>query len=122
MVSVFQYITVAQLEAYSGIDYSVLDATFTNTIIDTQISIAEYLVNDIKRQSYTSAPGDVVAATYLLSKILMNNMMIEFGYGAEGEVIEDVASNEEVRKMLSGLASKKYDYKLVNDVTSGFFN
>jgi len=123
MVSEYEYITVAELEGYSGIDYSALDATFTDTVIEEQIGIAERICNGIKRGSYTSTtvPDDVEAATFLMSKRLMNNLMIEFGYGAPGETVAQVV-DEVIIKMLAALSPKKYDYKLVSDVTSGFFN
>lgn len=118
--SEYGYITVAQLEAHTGVDYSVLDATFTDGVIEAQISLAERIANDIKRQSYSTAPDDVVAATYLMAKRLMNNLMIEFGYGSEEDQIVQVL-DEMVVHILSGLSSKKYDYKLITNVTSRFF-
>lgn len=122
MASDYEYITVAELETYTGIDYSAKDATFTNGVIEAQISLAERIVNDIKRGSYSGTiPDDVVAATYLLSKRLMNNLMIEFGYGSEGDQIIQVL-DDVVIHLLSGLSSKKYDYKLITNITSRFFD
>ena len=122
MVSEYEYITVAELEAYSGMDYSAIDSLFTNTVIEAQISNAERIVNGIKRSSYTGTiPDDVEAATYILSQRLMNNMIIEYGYGFEGEikvqVIDDV-----IIKILSLSNAAKYDYKLRADVTNNFFD
>jgi len=123
MVSEYEYITVAELETYTGIDYSALLATFTNGVIEAQISNAERICNGIKRGSYTSTtvPDDVEAATYLMSQRLMRNLIIEFGYGNEGEEKVQVI-DEVVIKMLAALSPKKYDYKLRTDVTSNFFS
>lgn len=122
MVSIYQYITVAELEAYTGMDYSAIDALFTNTVIEAQISNAERMVNGIKRQSFSvTPPDDVEAATYIMSQRLMNNMIIEYGYGFEGEIkvqiIDDV-----IIKILSLTSAAKYDYKLRTGVTNNFFD
>ena len=121
MVSIYQYITVAELEAYTGMDYSAIDALFTNTVIEAQISNAERMVNGIKRTSYTTVPDDVEAATYILSQRLMNNMIIEYGYGFEGEIKVQVI-DEVIIKILSALSAAKYDYKLRTSVTDNFFD
>ena len=50
MVSEYEYITVAELEAYSGIDYSGVDALFTNAVIEEQISTQQTIDTVIKLQ------------------------------------------------------------------------
>lgn len=120
MVSEYEYITVAELEAYTAIDYSVIDASFTNTVIEAQISIAERTANDLAGTSYATAPDDVVAATYLMAKRLMNNLIIEFGYGSEGETVAQVV--DDIVLGLLKETSAKYDYKLKTGVTDRFWD
>lgn len=121
MASDYSYIIVADLEAYHGdIDY---DAQFglDDGVVEANISLAERNVNKIKRTSYSGTiPDFVKSATLLMAKRLMNNLIIEFGYGSEGEeqvkVIDDV-----VLGILSD-TSTKYDYKLIKNVTSWFLD
>ena len=120
MVSEYEYITVADLEAYSAIDYSAKAAVFTNAVIEAQISYAERLANFEKKQSYTSAPDEVVAATLEMAKTAMNNLIIEFGWGAEGETISRVL-DDEIKGLLHE-STAKLDYKLLTGVTDRFWD
>lgn len=120
MVSEYEYITVAELETYTGIDYSAVDALFINGVIEGRISMAERIINKIKKTSYTAAPDDVVAATYILSQRLMNNLMIEYGYGFEGEITVQVV-DDVILYLLTGSQPLKYDYKLRTGATDRFF-
>ena len=80
MVSEYEYITVAELEAYTGVDYSVVNAKYTGTYIDAQISIAERFINTQLPGTTPTATDGVIGATYLLSKRLMLNSMIADGH------------------------------------------
>ena len=111
MATEYEYITVAQLESYAALDYSTIDAAFTNTVIEARISYCERIANDIKRQSYTSAPDDVVAATYLMSMRAMHNLMMEHGYGDEGEMMVQII-DEEILHILDD-STARHDYKLL---------
>ncbi len=120
MASEYAYITVANLETFMGeinleTVYGYIDAT-----VEVQISQAEKYVNDIKKQTYSGTiPDDVVAATKLMAKRLLNNLMIEDGMGGEGEQPVEVV--DDLILMLLADTSKKYDYKLITNVTSRFF-
>jgi len=121
MVSQYGYITVQDLEDYAIYDYSARDKRYTKIVIEAQISQAERLVNDYKRQSYSGTiPDDVKTATLYISKKLMNNILIEDGYGREGEEIDMNLVDNFVREILTD-SSKKYDFKLKTNVTSRFF-
>ncbi len=121
MASDYEYITVANLEAYHGdINY---DTQFglDDGVVEANISLAERNVNKIKKTSYSGTiPDFAISATLLMAKRLMNNLIIEFGFGSEGEqpvkVIDDV-----VLGILSDTATK-YDYKLIKNVTSWFLD
>jgi len=120
MVSEYQYITVADLESYHG-DINYNDQFgLDDGVVEANISLAERNVNKIKRTSYTGTiPDDVVAATLLMAKRLMNNLIIEFGYGSEGEQIVPII-DELVLNILSDTTTK-YDFKLIRNITSRFF-
>ena len=80
MVSTYEYITVAELEAHTGVDYSVVNAKYTGTVIDAQISIAERFVNTQLPGTTPTATDGVIAATLLLSERLMLNKMVADGH------------------------------------------
>lgn len=72
MASTYGYITVANLEAKTGLDYSVIDATYTDGVIEGIITQAERWVNEFCGQTFTGTiPDGVVAATLELSEYLM---------------------------------------------------
>ena len=119
MTSEYEYITVTDLESYHGdIDYNT-QFGFDDGVVEANISLAERQANKIKRKTYATAPDDVVAATLLMAKRLMNNLIIEFGFGSEKDQIVQVI-DDMVLNLLSG-TSTKYDYKLITNVTSRFF-
>ena len=79
MGSTYGYITVAQLEAYTGINYETTSAVYTDAFVEAQISIAERVVNAM----CVVAPGvtdGVFAATMILSERFMRNVMITDGF------------------------------------------
>jgi len=78
-MSEYGYITVANLEAYTGINYETTSATYTDAFVAAQISVAERFVNAM----CISAPGKtdgVIAATYILSERFMRNIMFVDGF------------------------------------------
>lgn len=77
--SEYGYITVAELEAYTGIDYSAIDVGYTNVFIEAQITIAEKFVNSICIEAPGATDGSE-AATFILSERLMRNVMVVDGY------------------------------------------
>ena len=121
MASEYGYTTVTILENYHGdINYE-SQYSFDDTTVEAQISLAERNVNGIKNTSYSGTiPDDVKSATLLMAKRLMNNLIIEFGYGSEGdelvEVIDDI-----VMGLLTD-TSRKHDFKLIENVTSRFWD
>lgn len=76
MVSLYQYCTVAELEAYAGVDYS-LYSGYTDTVIEANISQAERLVNGYMGISFTGTIPDIIKYTALeLARRTMFNLMI----------------------------------------------
>lgn len=88
MVSTYGYITVAVLESFAGVDYSGINAKYTDSLIEAQITLAEEIINTLTNTTFTGAVTDGVrSAAKILSKRLMNNLLIVDGYGKDGEVI-----------------------------------
>ena len=84
MASEYGYITVANLEAYTGINYETTSATYTDAFVLAQISIAERVVNAI----CIVAPGVTdasFAATMILSERFMRNVMFIDGFAKQAE-------------------------------------
>lgn len=122
MVSAYEYITADELEAYAGKDYSTIDSKYTSSIIEANISQAERIVNEYKKNTYSGTiPDDVKAATLIISRQLMKNMLIEDGHGAREDwvVIENFVTR--VCQVLLRDSATKYDIKIISDITSHFF-
>jgi len=83
MGSTYGYITVTQLEAYTGIDYGTTKATYTDTLVEAQISIAERVVRALSIDPPTTATDEVFTATMILSERFMRNVMITDGFADE---------------------------------------
>lgn len=82
MVSTYEYITLAELESDTGIDYSTVDtAFFTDAAVDLTITLAERRVNGYlgvsSKQSVTDA---IKSATLTIAGFFMDNQMKHRGY------------------------------------------
>lgn len=78
MVSVYQYISVQDLEDYTVKDYSTVDSKYINSVIETWITQAERLVNSTTHQSYVAPiPDHIVSATLLIAQKVANNRLID---------------------------------------------
>ena len=85
MVSVYGYLTLANLELFTGIDYSVVNPTaLADTNVEMNITTAEELINGFlgvsTAQTVTSA---ISSSTKLLSGWLLNSLMESLGYSNE---------------------------------------
>ena len=83
MVSTYGYITVAQLEAYTGINYETTSAVYTDAFVEANISIAERVVRSIAVDPPATATDEIFAATMILSERFMRNVMVTDGYAVE---------------------------------------
>ena len=80
MVSAYGYITVAELEAFAVTDYGTVDASYTDAVVEANISQAERLVNIYVGQTFTGTiPDGVVYVVLDVSFKLMHNRMVEEG-------------------------------------------
>ena len=85
MASVYGYLTLANLELFTGIDYSVVNATaLADANVEMNITTAEELINGFlgvsTAQTVTSA---ISSSTKLLSGWLLNSLMESLGYSNE---------------------------------------
>jgi len=89
MVSDMGLVTVAELEKFAILDYSTIDATLTDTIIDGKISDAEVFVCSIVGRDYTAEdlPDAVKLAIKTVAKKMMENYLIELGYDQNEKLV-----------------------------------
>lgn len=81
MVSTYQYITVADLEKYTGKDYDTLKTGYTDTVIESWITQSERFVNVICQASYSvTIPDHVVSATLLIASRIARNRIMDDGF------------------------------------------
>jgi len=83
MASEYGYITLAELEVYTGIDYEATYATYTNAFVNAQITLAEKAVRSMCATPPATATDSVEAATMILSERFMRNVMVVDGYAEE---------------------------------------
>ena len=79
MASAYGYITIAELESYTVTDYSSVDASYTDAVVESFISQAERLINVYLSQTYsvTIPDGVVYAALEISMKIAWNRMIFD---------------------------------------------
>ncbi len=83
MASTYGYITVANLEAYTGINYETTDAAYTDAYVEAQITLAERIVNSMSISAPTATADGTIVATLILSERLMRNVMIMDNHAEE---------------------------------------
>ena len=83
MASTYGYITVANLEAFTGINYETTNAKYTDAFVEAQISLAERCVRSMCIEAPSSTSDGVISATLILSERFMRNVMVIDGYGTE---------------------------------------
>ena len=92
MASVYAYITLAELENFTGLNYDGINSTqFSDTRVDATITMAERIVNGYLGVStgQTSTDGIIVSTTIITAK-LMYKKMVDFGYAIEGQESNDL--------------------------------
>ena len=80
--STYGYITGDQLEDFTSVDYSVVDATaFAEAKVMGKVSIAETMVHAfLGVSSAQTATDGIKTAVMLISARILNDSMIKFGY------------------------------------------
>lgn len=94
MATEYEYITIAALEAYTGINYETTNAVYIDAFVEANISIAERIVRSIAVDPPDTANDEIYAATMILSERMMRNVMVTDGYAAEQpQSIKDFLDN-----------------------------
>ena len=104
MVSVYGYITLANLEDKSGQDYSVVDSTaFTDAKVEAVITIAERMVNAYLGVSTGQTKTDgIITATVLIAERMMYDNMVALGYEKADAVKVNIYIDSIMEKWLKG--------------------
>ena len=80
MVSEYQYITRAELEAFTGTIYASISSSMDSNMVDAQISAAEMYINTYMATSYTGTiPDAIKLATKIITGMLLENWMFKEG-------------------------------------------
>lgn len=113
MVSVYGYITLANLEAYATVDYSGLAPAYSDAQVEASISFSERLINSYMLATYTGTiPDGIIAATLELSYRIMYNRMVDDGAVA-GEYRGELRGQYEEKV---GKKSNKYMIAITDDI------
>lgn len=89
MASEYGYITVANLESFMAVTFDSIDAAYTDTVVEMNISIAERIVNGYVREPPSSATDSMVAATTIIAADLMQNLMFHQGYATDKDAYKE---------------------------------
>jgi len=102
MASVYGYITLANLEAKSKIDYSTVDATaFTDANVEATITLAERMINTYLGVSTGQTVTDsIITATTLIAERMAWDEMATLGYQEEDAVKFNVYTDAVLLKYL----------------------
>jgi hypothetical protein len=90
MASQYGIITLANLEAYAGIDYSAINATkYADASVEAKITLAERMVVSKTRVAWSSstATAGVIFVVTDLSMRLMHNLLKIDGYRRENDML-----------------------------------
>ena len=88
------YVTLLELEAYTGIDYETTNALYLDAFVEAQIDVAERVVKSIAVDPPAVATDELFAATMILSERFMRNVMVTDGYATEQpQSIKDFLDN-----------------------------
>ncbi len=89
MGSIYAYLTHGNLELYTGLDYSVINAIFTNTVIEGAITTTEELINGILGVSTAQTiTNQITSAVKFGAAWQMNYLMNALGITSEVSVYD----------------------------------
>jgi hypothetical protein len=100
MVSKYGYSTVAGLEKYAIKDYSAIDATLTDTVLEDKITDAEKYVNGYIGTVFTGTiDDDIELVTNMIAKTMIQNYMIEEAIGSYSQangITTPILANDDI--------------------------
>lgn len=82
MTSTYEYLTVAELETYCVRDFESLNSTYTDAVVESWISQAERIVNQVVKATYTSdtVPDNVKSACLEIASRIAYNQLLRDGF------------------------------------------
>ena len=90
--STYNYLTTAALEAATGIDYSVINAKFSDVAIEARITYVEELINGILGVSTAqTVTNQITSAVKFGAAWMMNYAIANLGHRSEGNPAYDIA-------------------------------
>lgn len=92
VTTAYDYITLANLEDFTGLDYSSVNSTqFSDDRVNATIATAERIINAYlgMNEAVTNTDG-VKTCALLISAKLMYRKMVDFGYAIEGQEGNDL--------------------------------
>ena len=87
MTSIYEYIALADLENFTGLNYDGINATqFSDARVDATITLAERMVNAYLGVSSAQTKTDgIIICTMIIAAKMMNWKLNEYGYGSEDQ-------------------------------------
>jgi len=107
MGSVYGYITITDLETYTGIDYETTKATYTDAFVEARITMAERVYNNLCIEAPGVTDGSITT-TLILSRRFMRKEMV-----LDGLKKEEPQSNKDFFDYLIQVVSKTDKYSPV---------
>jgi hypothetical protein len=102
--SAYQYISVADLENYTGHDFSALKNGYSDTVIEAWISLAERMINGLINTSYMGTiPDAIKSATLLLTSRIARNRLMDDGFLEEDykeKKVKEPLIDEDIMRIL----------------------
>ncbi len=104
MVSDYGYTTLAKLEKFAIEDYSEIHSALADAAVDAKISDAERYINGYIGTVFTGTiPADIELVTNMISKIMLDNWMIEKSigrYADKSEPMKEILANFDIVSIL----------------------
>ena len=105
MASIYEYAALADVEAYTGLDYSVINAQFTQVNVDAKISIAERMVNGyLGKDGAQTITDGIKAATIMIAAKILHLNLADLGFHGDEEHTQEIVdmSVQSILRMFLG--------------------
>jgi len=121
LVSTYGYLSLENLEKFTGTDYSTINATaFADANVEMNISTAEELVNSFLGVSTAQTVTNAITfATKILSGWLLHSLIEKLGYGTENANPLFLLSWKDVVDLVKGILQGDNDIMVQSIPMSG---
>ena len=123
-LSVYQYCTGDELEAYTSVDYSAVSATrYSETLVMAKVTLAERTVNAYLgvTTAQTITDGIKMATITIAAKLLRISTSYLGHHDETPELALVEMSIPSILRMFLGESSKKRDFALITGITDRFW-